>query len=63
MIGRNLLTHTKKHPLKIDFKCILFRKLVFGRFMHSLFENENTYVRKAYCATKEVAFRLTRIVT
>ena len=47
------------------FKYILFRYLKFCRFMHSLGENEKySYVRKAYCAiTKEIAFRVTRIVT
>ena len=57
--------NTKKRPLKIVFKYILFRKLHFCRFMHSLGENEKySYVRNAYCAiTKEIAFRVTRIVT
>ena len=47
------------------FKYILFRKLNFCRFMHSLGENEKySYVRNAYCAiTKEIAFSVTRIVT
>ena len=47
------------------FKYILFRKLHFCRFMHSLGKNEKySYVRNAYCAiTKEMAFRVTRIVT
>ena len=47
------------------FKYILFRKLNFCRFMHSLGENEKySYVRNAYCAkTKEIAFHVTRIVT
>ena len=31
----------KKHSLKMDFKYILFRKLPFCRFMHSLCENKN----------------------
>ena len=39
MIGRNLLT--QETPLKVEFKYILFCKLPFGRFMHSLRKNEN----------------------
>ena len=36
LIGRNLLTHThKKHPLKMDFQYISFRKLPFCRSMYS----------------------------
>ena len=40
MIGRNPFTE-KKTPLKMEFQYILFRKLPFCRFMHSLCENEN----------------------
>ena len=47
------------------FKYILFRKLHFCRFMHSLGKNEKySYVRNAYGdITKEMAFRVTQIVT
>ena len=31
----------KKHPLKMEFKYILFHRLHFCRFMHSLCKNEN----------------------
>lgn len=46
-------------------KYILFLKLHFCRFMHSLGKNEKySYVRNAYGdITKEMAFRVTRIVT
>ena len=52
----------------MEFKYISFCKLFFGRFMHSLCENEtiNSYVRKAYCIlTKEIVIAscLTWIIT
>ena len=33
--------NTKIHSLKVEFKYIFFRKLLFCRFMHSLRKNEN----------------------
>ena len=40
MIAWSKYFNTRKHPLKMEFKYILFRKLSLGRF-HSLCENEN----------------------
>ena len=40
VIGQNLLTQ-KKHPFKVECKCILLRKRPSCRFMHSLCKIEN----------------------
>ena len=40
VIGQNLLTQ-KKHPFKVDCKCILLRNRPSCRFTHSLCKNEN----------------------
>ena len=48
LIGQNLFT-TKKHPFKVECKCILLSNRPPCRFMHSLCKNEriNCYVGKA----------------
>ena len=65
VIGQNLLTHTQKHPFKVECNCILLRKRPSCRFMHSLCKNENIPMwGKHRCRiTKETAIHLTRIVT
>ena len=66
VIGQNLLTQ-KKHPFKVECKCILSRKRPSCRFMHSLCKNENfpMWEKHQYrCRiTKEIAIHLTRIIT
>ena len=48
LFGQNLL-RTKKHPFKVECKCILLSNRPPRRFMHSLCKNEhiNSYVGKA----------------
>ena len=57
--------NAKKHPFKVECKCILLRKRPSCRFMHSLCKNENIAMwGKHRCRiTKEIAIHLTRIVT
>ena len=64
VIGQNLLTQ-KKHPFKVECKCILLRKRPSCRFMHSLCKNENISMWGKHCCriTKEIAIHLTRIIT
>ena len=64
VIGQNLLTH-KKHPSKVERKCISLRKRPSCWFMHSLCKNENIRMwGKHRCRiTKEIAIHLTRIIT
>ena len=59
VIGQNLLTQ-KKHPFKVECKCILLRKLPSCRFMHSLCKNENipTWGKHRCRITKEIAITL-----
>ena len=64
VIGQNLLTQ-KKHPFKVECKCILLSKRHSCRFIHSLCKNENIPIwGKHRCRiTKEIAIHLTRIIT
>ena len=57
--------NTKKHPFKVEYKCILLRKRPSCRFMHSLCKNENIPMcgKHRYRITKEIAIHLTRIIT
>ena len=56
--------NTKKHPFKVQFKCILLRRRPSCRFMQSLCKNENIPLwGKHRCRiTKEIAIHLTRII-
>ena len=64
VIGQNLST-PKKHPLKVECKCILLRKRPACRFRHSLCNNEKFPMWGKHCCriTKEIAIHLTRIIT
>ena len=64
VIGQHLLT-PKKHPLKVECKCILLRKRPSCRFVHSLCKNENFPMwGKHRCRiTKEIAIHCTRIIS
>ena len=64
VIGQKLLTQ-KKHPFRVECKCIVLLKRPSCRFMHSLCKNENIPMwGKQRCRiTKEIAIHLTRIIT